>query len=288
MSHLNLNHLEAFCVLSETLSFSRTAKLLATSQSAISRKIKILENNLGHELFLRSKKEVVLTKKGMILKDKILPNYKELIASIEPEKSQANILKIGSIYEAGERIFIPVLSKLLADKKISKFNLILRSSQELLDKLNNAELDFIMIHFPPVQKTIHSFEVFLDKTILIGPRNSSSAKFQKLDSVPLITYREDDTFTETFLKKTYSKKLYDKTHVIASVNSHKSMIDLVNSLNAFAVIPLSSLNEIDKNSVSIICRQEKTHSLYICTRENFLNNKQNKDFLMELIHSIKN
>lgn len=56
--------IESFIAVAQVLSFSRAAEQLGISQSAISRQIKKLENDLGVHLFARNSREVQLTHAG--------------------------------------------------------------------------------------------------------------------------------------------------------------------------------------------------------------------------------
>jgi DNA-binding transcriptional LysR family regulator len=287
MNGINLNHLEAFCILAETLSFSKTASLLFTSQPAISRKIKILEEGLGYELFMRHNQEVKLTKKGMILKDKILPNYKELLHGLELGQKTTHTYKIGSIYEAGSRILVPALGKVLKKKSDFRFDLILRSANELLVRLQEGELDFILLHFEPTQKSLKTIKIHDYHTVMIGPKSFDKKKLEKMDSIPFVTYQNEDAFTEDFLKANLERKMVKKAETIASVNSHLAMIELVKAAQCFAVIPLSSLSQLEKNNVSIIIEDEHEQYLYLCMRDNYLGRGSNENNLQEIIESLK-
>ena len=62
--NLEINKLRAFVDLAQTLSFSKTAENLYTSQSAISKQIKSLERELGRSLFRRTNKNVEISAFG--------------------------------------------------------------------------------------------------------------------------------------------------------------------------------------------------------------------------------
>ncbi len=53
-----------FLAVAENLNFSRTAELFYTTQSTVSRQIKILEDEWGVVLFNRNRREVHLTDEG--------------------------------------------------------------------------------------------------------------------------------------------------------------------------------------------------------------------------------
>jgi DNA-binding transcriptional LysR family regulator len=63
---MELRHLRYFKAVAEHLSFSRAAKHLHLSQSALSRQVKELEGELGIRLFMRDSKQVQLTAPGRV------------------------------------------------------------------------------------------------------------------------------------------------------------------------------------------------------------------------------
>ncbi|MCA9926028.1 MAG: LysR family transcriptional regulator, partial [Anaerolineales bacterium] len=64
---IDLTKLNAFIYAAEKLSFSEAGKLLHLTQPTISHHIKILEETLGVELFIRSGHAVKLTEAGHLL-----------------------------------------------------------------------------------------------------------------------------------------------------------------------------------------------------------------------------
>ena len=64
---MELDQLKAFLAVAEAGSFSRAAILLATAQPVLSRKVKLLEDELGTELFHRTGRGVVLSECGKLM-----------------------------------------------------------------------------------------------------------------------------------------------------------------------------------------------------------------------------
>lgn len=61
---MKLQRIRYFVTLAETLSFSRTAEIHYVSQTTVSQQIRALENELGVDLFKRTKRKVELTSAG--------------------------------------------------------------------------------------------------------------------------------------------------------------------------------------------------------------------------------
>ena len=70
---INLELYKVFYYVATTLSFSEASRQLFISQSAVSQAVKILEKKLGHTLFVRSTKRVILTPEGELLLQHVKP-----------------------------------------------------------------------------------------------------------------------------------------------------------------------------------------------------------------------
>lgn len=62
---MNTQQLETFIQVAENLNFARAAEVLNMTQSAVSRQIHALEDELGAQLFLRTTRTVTLTSAGL-------------------------------------------------------------------------------------------------------------------------------------------------------------------------------------------------------------------------------
>ena len=73
MTPLNTRDLKAFMAIAEELSFRRAAERVLIDQSALSRRVQNLEENLGYPLLFRTTREVVLTEAGRVFYEEIAP-----------------------------------------------------------------------------------------------------------------------------------------------------------------------------------------------------------------------
>ncbi len=75
---MDLKYLSAFYKVATYLNFAKAAKELHIAPSAITRQIKLLEESVGHPLFIRSPQLVKLTKNGKKLYEKTQHFFREL------------------------------------------------------------------------------------------------------------------------------------------------------------------------------------------------------------------
>lgn len=75
---MEIQQIKYFLALSQELHFWNTAERMFITQSALSRQIKALEDELGVRLFERNKRSVKLTQAGIFLRDQWLPLLDEI------------------------------------------------------------------------------------------------------------------------------------------------------------------------------------------------------------------
>lgn len=71
LMNIHLIDLELFLAVAEYGSFTKAGEKLSVTQSWVSKRISLLENDLGLRLFLRNKREVILTPAGRVLKQRL-------------------------------------------------------------------------------------------------------------------------------------------------------------------------------------------------------------------------
>lgn len=82
-----LSGLHCFLIAADQMSFTRAAETLCLTQSAVSHKIKNLEEILDVQLFIRQHRKLVLTDEGQRLKQVLASNFGDIIHEIRDLKS---------------------------------------------------------------------------------------------------------------------------------------------------------------------------------------------------------
>lgn len=151
---LNYNHLRYFHFVAHEPSLTQAAKHLHISQSALSVQIKTLERELGHPLFERTGKKLVLTEVGrMVLDyaDQMFRTGEDLLDQLTRKGPVARkVLRIGAITTLSRNFQIRFYQPLLADPEVE---LVLTSGSmaELLRRLEDYQLDVVLTNTAPVR-----------------------------------------------------------------------------------------------------------------------------------------
>lgn len=142
----------AFLHLADTLHFSRTARALHMSPSALTRSIQRLEEQLGQQLLLRDKRKVLLTRAGEIVRDHARSQLSAHTLLMEALAAEQQIptgeLRIACTVTACHSI----LPKLLAQCRVRYPGLHLQISTSdaphCLQRLRNDEVDVAVLPVP--------------------------------------------------------------------------------------------------------------------------------------------
>lgn len=181
---INLNLYKTFYELSKYKSFSETAKQTYMSQSAISKAIKKLEEELGTTLFVRKKNGVDLTEKGEELLFFVEQSFNSLVTAerrmLETNNLDRGKLSIGMPSNIGSFYLFDHIIKFHNDYPNIEVTIITGSTTKLLSLLESHEVDFI-IDTPPFKnldknKTIIKLDTVNYCFISKKERNITSVK----------------------------------------------------------------------------------------------------------------
>ncbi len=132
----------------EAGTFSRAAELLHITQSAVSQRIKFLEEHFGQQLLDRSGQRLVLTPSGKIVFDKardILDKEKELLTCLQDAAAQKR-LSLCCTPTFGMAYLPQVLSTFLRiHSDLSDLKFVFLQPEEALRGLRNEEFDLAVI-----------------------------------------------------------------------------------------------------------------------------------------------
>ncbi len=147
MRDLNFNHLHYFWSVAHEGSLTRAAERLNLSQSAVSVQIQKLERQIGHPLFDRLGKKLILTEAGQIALDYADTVFKagdELISTLRGRPlASRQILRVGALTTLSRNFQLEFLRPLIGRADVE---LIVRSGtlRELITQLETHAIDVVL------------------------------------------------------------------------------------------------------------------------------------------------
>ena len=210
---MNINYelYKVFYYVASCLSFSEAANKLYISQSAVSQSIKSLEKELNTTLFIRSTKQVTLTKEGEMLFQHIKPAF-NLIKTGEQNIADINSFKKGEIHiGANDTIckyfLLPYLKKFHQLYPQIHIQITNRTSAKCVELLKAGEVDLIITNLPneEISDFMKVTQVFsFDDVFIAGNKynnlNQETISLKQLKEYPLLML-EENTTTRTFFDK---------------------------------------------------------------------------------------
>lgn len=151
MSDLNYHHLRYFWGVAHEGNLTRAAEKMNLSQSALSTQIRSLEDRLGHALFDRVGRRLVLTEVGQITldhADRIFGTGEELIATLRGAGKSGAPLRVG-VESTLSRNFQLQFLKPVLDMGDVDLKLTSGGTDSLLAELNSLALDVVLTTEPP-------------------------------------------------------------------------------------------------------------------------------------------
>ena len=137
--------MEEFLKLCESMNFTRAARELHLSQSALSKHVSQIEEEIGAALILRSTHEAVLTQEGELTRERferIVADYGELVRDVgEMQAGMTGRLRVGFIYYGGMECMRPGLSRFVEAHPGVKLDLVSLQPHAIIAGLRSGDLD---------------------------------------------------------------------------------------------------------------------------------------------------
>lgn len=151
---LNYHHLRYFQEVAREGNLTRAAARLNLSQSALSTQVRQLEERLGHDLFERTGRAMILTEAGRIALDhaeRIFDVGDDLVAALTANGTASAPLRVGALSTLSRNFQLRFLRPALAQQT----ELVLSSGNglSLLRSLEDLALDVVLLTDPPPRDT---------------------------------------------------------------------------------------------------------------------------------------
>lgn len=144
---LNYHHLRYFWAIAHEGNLTRAAAKMNVAQSALSIQLRQLEDTLGHALFVRKNRQLVLTEAGQLAlqyADSIFQTGEELVDTLKHRSRKARqVLRVGAVATLSRNFQWEFVKPLRNRKDVE---LVVRSGniRDLMVQLRNHEVDVVL------------------------------------------------------------------------------------------------------------------------------------------------
>ena len=170
---MDVRQLEYFRTVAETGGFSRAANQIRISQSALSRQVLLLEQELGAELFVRHARGVHLTEVGQLLYGKVdfllrhIANMREEI--LDRRDLPTGALHVGIPRSMRTLLTRPTIERFMLAHPGVFFRFVEDTSALVRDKLLRGELDLGLLSIHEPASALESRPLLREQMFLVGP-----------------------------------------------------------------------------------------------------------------------
>lgn len=164
--------LSSFVAVVDHLHFGRAAQQLGMLPSVIGRNVRMLEEEVGVMLFLRTTRSVTLTRAGEVMAveaRRLLDDFDGALARVrDVARAHANVMRIGAIDSAATGLIPQVVREMKMLVPDLEVTLVEDKTLKLLPKLLSGALDAAFVR-PPVNPVAGiTFEHLLDEAIVVA------------------------------------------------------------------------------------------------------------------------
>ena len=196
---MEIHQLEYFVAIAETGGFSRAAERCSVAQPSLSQQIMKLENEIGHPLFDRLGRKVALTDVGRQLLPRahtILEELQNIKVEIQTEIQEGyGTLTVGFIPTVAPFVLPRVIRRFSQDFPHATLEVHEGLTNELIQKIIDAELDVGITSLPISSKLIHTEELLTEPLLVASTQkydiiSQASIQVKELDDFPFIALSE--------------------------------------------------------------------------------------------------
>lgn len=248
---MDFRQLEMFLAVAEQASFTRASERLYVAQSAISRQIALLEDELGEKLFKRFSKKVYLTPAGetlLLYARRIFQEIKnaklEISGFSNLERGQ---VRIAAGLIAGMYLLPPALEKFKLLYPKVELTMVTGSTETLLAKLRHNELDLGVFTLPIQAPELQVIPLPAEEMVVVTSAKhpalakKKSLNVAELEKHPLIL----------FPQAAYTRRALDsffrEAHITPQILMEADNVELIKPLVrinlGITIIPLRAVRE---------------------------------------------
>jgi LysR family transcriptional regulator, hydrogen peroxide-inducible genes activator len=195
---MEFNQIKYFLTLCRELNFTRAAEACHVSQPALTKAIKVLEDQFGGELFRRERGNTHLTDLGHLVK----PHLEQVLLSTETAQAEAGgfkkakkvPLKLGVMCTISPHVIVGFLRVIREKLPTVDLSIVERPGQQLLEDLTKGKLDVALVGMPNLPARLDPVPLYRERYGVAFPQGH---RFEKLNAV-----RVEELNNESYVQRT--------------------------------------------------------------------------------------
>lgn len=236
--------LRTFATIVELQSFTRAARRLGLSQSAISQQLGAQERALGVKLLVRAGKGVRPTPLGEILLHyarQILHKVDEAQRVLtEYEATGAGVLRFGAGGAACEHLLPGVLAAFHADYPRVELRVMSGPSRLTVERLVGGDLDAGLVTLPVRESKLRLFELGRDELVaIVAPSHRWSSRrrldLHELREEPLLVYERRSATYEIIERAVLEAGIFPR--IVMELDQFGAVTEMVRAGVGLAIVP---------------------------------------------------
>jgi LysR family transcriptional regulator, nitrogen assimilation regulatory protein len=247
---MDISQLRTLIHVAELGSLSKAADRMRIAQPALSRQMRLLEEELGVRLFVRHGRGMVITEQGRDVLAHAVRVMTEL-DEIRARTSDANApltgqIAIGMPPTVADIISVPLVAAFGKAHPKVMLRLVSAYTGYLLDWLHRGEIDVAILYDPRAARSVRSRPLLLENLFLIGPKKAGFSTtrpipFKQLDGKRLLLPSVRHGL-RTIVERCAAEAGIS-LEVAVEADSYATLKDLVRRGHGWTILPLAPIHD---------------------------------------------
>ena len=256
---MDIKHLRYFIEVARQKSFSRAAELLHVSQSAISKMVKDLEDELGQFLFNRDSKQIRLTESGELFlghAQEVVTLFNNLPAELMTASGEdRGRVMIGLPPITGSTRFARLLGEFKRRYPGIDIALLEYGSKSIVAGVQDGSLDIGVICNIPDLEMCHAFTLSNDPLwVIVSPENKLSSlnevELKGLKDERFVMYRNDFSLHHEIVNGCIEAGFTPQ--IIFETTQRELMTQIVSADLGIALLPAMTCRELERVNLAAV------------------------------------
>lgn len=195
---MDISLLKTFLSVARTRHFGKTAEVLFVTQSAVSARIKLLENRMGIQLFTRDRNNIQLTAAGERLRkhaESIVSAWERARLDIALKSEFTQSLALGTTMDLWHISVRDWVDNLYATRTDLVFHLEMDKMDSLVSRVLDSVLDLAFVYEPPTSSELVARQVTKIPLLLVSSDPSATIETALRDNYLMVDWGRSFSIT---------------------------------------------------------------------------------------------